>query len=116
MNSFQAGRLGETSLRAFFWLLMELLSLPPSCQVDIMSDAQKVVQDGSLLQSSVLETRTYDHKIKHIVQAKSSAPSTDLGFCPDGRHDNDFVELSRNHHIPDFRRVFVDRIAILPAR
>ncbi|KAE8154703.1 P-loop containing nucleoside triphosphate hydrolase protein [Aspergillus avenaceus] len=92
MKAFQERRLSETSLHAFSWLVVELLSLPSVCQVDITSDAQKVVDDGSLLRSSSLDIRSYGHKIKHIIEVKSSALPIDPDFCPGGRHDNDFSD------------------------
>ncbi|KAE8349886.1 P-loop containing nucleoside triphosphate hydrolase protein [Aspergillus coremiiformis] len=98
MDTFQARRLSKTGLRGFSWLLVEVLCLPASCQVDLTSDAQKVVQDGSLLQSSVREVRTYGYKVDHMLRVKSCAPSTDPESSPGGRHDNDY---------PNFRNIAI---------
>ncbi|GCB25818.1 hypothetical protein AAWM_08703 [Aspergillus awamori] len=82
-------------------MMAELLSLPSSCGVDVIADAQTMVNDGSLLRSPSIELRGLGHKLNHFLQMKCSGSTIDSSaFTAGGRHNNDF---------PDFRK-----IAILP--
>ncbi|KAL1962658.1 hypothetical protein VTN77DRAFT_9292 [Rasamsonia byssochlamydoides] len=100
LASYKARSLSQPSLHAFAWLLLELLLLPKSSQVNIDEDAQTVDADGYLLESSSHEIRSLGHKIRHTLQVRSFTVPQDPENAPGGRHDNDFE---------DFRR-----IAILP--
>lgn len=93
MHAFQTRKLSEDSTYAFAWMLFELLSLPPSSQIDLTEDANIVVSDGSLQQSSLPDIRALGHKIEHILRVRSSSAPLDPEFAPGGRHDNDFAEF-----------------------
>lgn len=96
VQAFLARQLQPPALHAFSWLLVELLSLPFSSNIDITDDARKVDNDGSLLQCSSPETRSLGYRIKHILEVKSSCSTpinSDNG--PWGRHDNDFEDFRR---------------------
>lgn len=95
VEAFKNRALDENAIYAFAWMLMELLSLPPSNQIDVIADAQNAVDDGSLLTSSSLEIRTLGHKIKTLLLIKASDTSIDLDFSPGGRHDNDLVDFRK---------------------
>lgn len=92
MALFGKRQLDECSVRAFAWMLSELLSFPPSSETGFMDDARKIVSDGSLLQSSSLEVRVLGHKIEHVIRVRSSNTPMDPDMAPGGRHDNDFAE------------------------
>jgi hypothetical protein len=101
LESFKAYKLDLKSLEVLAWMLVELLSLPTSSNIDVTADAQMVVDYGTLFESPSMEIRNFGQKIKHMLQLKSSSlDPNDSGIMPGGRHDNDFA---------DFRH-----IAILP--
>ncbi|KAL2808249.1 P-loop containing nucleoside triphosphate hydrolase protein [Aspergillus granulosus] len=91
MQAFLDGQLTEPATQSFAWLLVELLTSSSALQIDVVSDAQKVVDNGSLLQSTISEIRGYGEKIRHILQVRSSNTTaiTNLDQIPGGRHDND---------------------------
>ena len=96
-------KLEQNGILALAWLTAELLSLPRSSGVDVMADAQCIVDDKEIHMSSSSEVRNLGHKIRYLLQMKSSATTTAQpggSSAAGGRHDNDF---------PDFRQ-----IAILP--
>ncbi|KAJ5150850.1 uncharacterized protein N7482_010102 [Penicillium canariense] len=101
VEAFCTRKLDEDGTQALCWLTTELLSLPTSSAVDIRADAQAIVDDGSLFLSPLIHLRNQGHKIKYLLEMKTSAaalPSSEI--TAGGRHNNDF---------PDFRL-----IAILP--
>ncbi|PYH64019.1 P-loop containing nucleoside triphosphate hydrolase protein [Aspergillus vadensis CBS 113365] len=101
MEAFASRKLDDNAIYALTWMMTELLSLPSSCGVDVIADAQTMVNDGSLLRSPSIELRGLGHKLNHFLQMKCSGGMIDSSaFTAGGRHDNDF---------PDFRK-----IAILP--
>ncbi|KAL9125846.1 MAG: hypothetical protein Q9217_005011 [Psora testacea] len=95
LTSYKRGLLAQDSVLAFAWLLLELLSLPGSSEVDVLEDAQGVATDGFLLNSPSHEIRTLGHKIKHILLTKTSATPIDPECAPGGRHDNDFADFRK---------------------
>ncbi|KAJ5771640.1 P-loop containing nucleoside triphosphate hydrolase protein [Penicillium odoratum] len=101
LDAFFTRRLDENAIHAFCWLTAELLSLPASSMVDIMTDAQTILSDGYLLSSSSVSLRNLGHKIKHLLDMKSS--SSTLLACEDtagGRHDNDFADFRLTAILP----------------
>ncbi|PLB48657.1 putative AAA family ATPase [Aspergillus steynii IBT 23096] len=97
LQGFLSGELDQSSVLAFAWILEELLCLPSAStsHLNIVDDAQKVVDDGSLLQSPSGQIRNHGYKIKHYLQMRSSDPLAIINsnFCPGGRHDNDFADF-----------------------
>lgn len=101
MEAFACRTLNDDAIYALAWMMTELLSLPSSCGVDVIADAQTMVSDGSLFRSPSFELRGLGHKLNHFLQMKCSGNTIDpSAFTAGGRHDNDFL---------DFRK-----IAILP--
>lgn len=98
-GAFHAHKLDQDATGALFWMTAELLSVPSSHRIDVMADAQAMVDEGSVFSSPSIKLRNLGHKVKYLLQMKSSATAVDSSLCT-GRHDNDF---------PDFRS-----IAILP--
>ncbi|KAL9085436.1 MAG: hypothetical protein Q9165_007586 [Trypethelium subeluteriae] len=94
--------LNEHSLRAFAWLLFELLSSPTAeINIDAHKAGETVTTNRLLLNSPSHEIRTFGHKIQHVLLLRSSSNFNQNENYPGGRHDNDFA---------DFRK-----IAILPS-
>lgn len=93
MTAFMARALTESSIHAFAWMLVELLSLPSSVQVDISNDAHRVIDDGSLFLSPSSDIRSLGYRIQHILTVRSSNAPVDPDFAPGGRHDNDFADF-----------------------
>ena len=91
--SYKSRLLTQDSVYAFAWLLLELISLPTSSEVDILEDAESVATDGSLLESPSYEIRSLGHKIQHILLTKNSKIPIDPESAPGGRHDNDFADF-----------------------
>jgi hypothetical protein len=95
LASYKNRLLGQDSVHAFAWLLLELISLPVSGEVEVLEDARSVNADGSLLESPSHEIRTLGYKIQHVLLAKSSTAPVDPECAPGGRHDNDFADFRR---------------------
>ncbi|KAL4944390.1 hypothetical protein BDV06DRAFT_233392 [Aspergillus oleicola] len=94
IQAFQAGRLTETAMQAFAWFLTELLTHPLIPQSDVVSDAQTVVDNGSLLRAKSPDTRAYGHKLVQMLNLKkSNAVIQDSDFMPGGRHNNDHADF-----------------------
>ena len=93
--SYKTRLLTQDSVYAFAWLLLELLSLPTSSEVDVLQDAESVATDGFLLESSSYEIRSLGHKIQHTLLTKSSKMPIDSESAPGGRHDNDFADFRK---------------------
>ena len=87
--------LAQDSVHAFAWLLLELISLPPSSEVDVLQDAQGIATEGFLLESLTHEIRTLGYKIQHVLSTRASAASVDLECAPGGRHDNDCTDFRK---------------------
>jgi hypothetical protein len=101
LEAFSSRKLDQDAIHALAWLTTELLALPESSGVDIKDDAHKFVDDSMIFKSSSMELQNFGHKIKFLLQMKSSdATISQYGGTAGGRHDNDFL---------DFRQ-----IAILP--
>ncbi|KAJ5779630.1 ATPase AAA-type core [Penicillium paradoxum] len=94
LEAFRTRKLDDDAIRALCWLLTELLSLPASSGVDVRTDAQAVLDDGSLLSSASMDTRNLGHKIKYLLEMKSSAATLQASeTTAGGRHDNDFADF-----------------------
>lgn len=94
LEAFRTRKLNDDAIRALCWLMIELLSLPPSSAVDVRADAQAILDDGSLLSSSLVDVRNFGHKIRYLVDMKSSATTLQkLEITAGGRHDNDFADF-----------------------
>ena len=91
--SYKRSLLTQDSVYAFAWLLLELISLPTSSEVNIRQDAESVASDGSLLESPSYEIRSLGHKIQHTLRTRSSKIPIDPESAPGGRHDNDFADF-----------------------
>ncbi|EED23738.1 conserved hypothetical protein [Talaromyces stipitatus ATCC 10500] len=100
VEAFRKRRLDYDATHALCWLTTELLSLPTSSAVDITADAQTIINDESIFTSPSISLRSLGHKIKYLIDMKSSASAISSEDTAGGRHDNDFL---------DFRQ-----IAILP--
>ncbi|KAJ5114222.1 hypothetical protein N7456_002756 [Penicillium angulare] len=101
LEAFSTRKLDQDAVQALCWLTTELLSLPVSCAVDITTDTQILLSDGYILNSASVPLRNLGHKMKYLLDMKSSASTLLMSEeTAGGRHDNDFA---------DFRQ-----IAILP--
>lgn len=96
MKAFEIRELSESSIYAFAWMLLELLSLPPSTsQIDVTEDARKIVSDESILHSHSTDIRRLGRRIEHILRVRSPSASIDPDFGPGGRHDDDFADFRK---------------------
>ena len=93
--SYKSRLLTQDSVYAFAWLLLELISLPTSSEVDILKDAESVATDGFLVESPSYEIRSLGHKIQHTLLTKFSKIPVDPESAPGGRHDNDFADFRK---------------------
>ena len=91
--SAKGRKLGEEALQAFAWLLSELVQIPGFNNSEILEDAQHPTTSKSLLESKSHATRTYGHKLRHILLTRSVALPSHCGITPGGRHDNDFEDF-----------------------
>ena len=80
---------------AFAWLVLELLLLRSEDVPDVRAIAERVTDNGSLINSEVLDVRNLGHKIKHVL---GTTNDTDDG--PGGRHDNDHADFRQIKILP----------------
>lgn len=90
---FLAHQIPEDCMRAFAWLVHELISLPLTVDLDLVEDFQAIVNDGGLIRSSAHEAREFGYKAKHLLELKCSSNPTLKSYTPGGRHDNDFADF-----------------------
>ncbi|KAE8414807.1 P-loop containing nucleoside triphosphate hydrolase protein [Aspergillus pseudocaelatus] len=95
VTCFKRKELSESGIHALAWMVVELLSFPPSSSIDIRDDAQEITDDGSLLLSSSAQIRSLGYKIQHILMIKSTNAPSNPDFAPGGRHDNDFSDFRK---------------------
>ncbi|CAI7659971.1 unnamed protein product [Penicillium viridicatum] len=94
LEAFRTRKLAEHAIQALCWLMTELLSLPPSCGVDIGVDAQIVLDDGSLFSSPSVDIQNAGHQIRYRLEMKSPAATLQHSeTTAGGRHDNDFADF-----------------------
>ncbi|KAK7753526.1 hypothetical protein SLS62_004601 [Diatrype stigma] len=93
VDAFVDKQLEEQHWTPFAWLTYELLTSSQELELDILSDAQIIIQTGRLLQSTTHSTRELAYKIDKVLQLKTASLPTDASFSPGGRHDNDFVDF-----------------------
>lgn len=91
----KAGDFEGDDLKTFAWLCLELLSLPPSSDLDLAADVDAITQNN-LINSESSEARRLAYKIKHLLQLRKS-PTSRAGesYVPGGRHDNDFEDFRK---------------------
>lgn len=101
VEAFCTRKLDDNATQALCWLTTELLSLPASSAVDIRADAQAIVDTGLLSSSPLVHLRNQEHKIKYLLDMKSSATAlVDSGITAGGRHDNDFLDFRLTAILP----------------
>jgi hypothetical protein len=97
--AFFSQQLDPHSVHALAWLISEVLALPTCSKADVMADAQRIVNDESISSSTSTDLRNLGHKIRYLLEMKTSASTMAVtGYSPGGRHDNDF---------PDFRKISI---------
>lgn len=67
MEAFFGGRLTESAIQSFAWLLIEILAPWSVSQLDVLNDARRVDNSGFLLQAASPETRHHGQKLHQIV-------------------------------------------------
>jgi hypothetical protein len=101
LDAFFTRQLSDDAIHSFCWLTTELLSLPASSAIDIHADAQRILSSGYLLESSSVSLRNLGHKIKYILDMKSSAYTLSASEgTAGGRHDNDFADFRLTAILP----------------
>ncbi|KAK3343440.1 P-loop containing nucleoside triphosphate hydrolase protein [Lasiosphaeria hispida] len=98
LQLFSARQIPDDNVFPFAWLALELVSLPPSLDVDVVHDVQAISEGRSLLMSSNHQVREVGYKIKKVLQLRSSPQQGAKANGPGGRHDNDF---------PDYRQISI---------
>ncbi|KAJ5272282.1 hypothetical protein N7478_007407 [Penicillium angulare] len=94
LDAFSTRKLDQDAIQTLCWLTTELLSLPVSYAVDITTDTQSLLSDGYLLESSSVPLRNLGHKMKYLLDMKSSASTLLVSEDTAGsRHDNDFADF-----------------------
>ncbi len=94
MEAFLGGQLTEPAIQAFVWLLIENLARSSVSQIDFLSDAKRVDDNGSLLRAALPETHRYGQKLHQILQLRTSNTVVqDVNYIPGGRHDNDHADF-----------------------
>ncbi|KAF1998618.1 P-loop containing nucleoside triphosphate hydrolase protein [Amniculicola lignicola CBS 123094] len=88
--------LGEEGTYAFAWLLLEMLYCHTEEMPDVREVAERITEDGSLINGSSLQIRAYGQKIKHILSSTSADAVDGAG----GRHDNDHADFRNIKILP----------------
>lgn len=103
LQLFRQQKLSEDQLTPFAWLALELLSLPPKMEIDVLDDVRGLLD--SVLGAQKHETRELGYEIRQALQVRSpSEPAAADG--PGGRHDNDHEDF-RNIRIYPTRDEFL---------
>ncbi|KAK6496366.1 hypothetical protein TWF481_002391 [Arthrobotrys musiformis] len=98
VEAHQAQSLNDRATHAFAWLLLEILSCrSPEGLPDVRDVADRVTENESLINGSLLEIRGLGQKIKHLLSSTSSNGAEE---GPGGRHDNDFVDYRKVKLLP----------------
>ncbi|KAK0634459.1 P-loop containing nucleoside triphosphate hydrolase protein [Bombardia bombarda] len=92
VNLFDNQQIPDTHIRPFAWLSLELISLPPSCDVNVLENVQEIADRKAFLKAQDHGTREIGYNIKKVLQIRSSPNSIQVGG-PGGRHDNDHVNF-----------------------
>lgn len=101
VDAFLTRKLDDDATLALCWLTTELLSLPASLGVDIRADAQAIVDHDYLFSSPLVRLRNSGHKIKYLLEMKSSATALiSSESTAGGRHDNDFADFRLTAILP----------------
>ncbi|KAG0645114.1 NFX1-type zinc finger-containing 1 [Hyphodiscus hymeniophilus] len=101
IRSHKNGSLNENATNGFAWLLLELLSMAPNENIEVMEIAKSVTNSRSLLESSSHKTRVLGYKIQHFLRVKTSCATANPDSAgPGGRHDNDFVDYRETAIFP----------------
>lgn len=103
-QAFRDDELTPDGQKAFGWLLLQLLSLPPGPSASYREDPNLGRHIARLLSSNDIELRTLGHKVKHATDSEA-APKRDTsafaaGSTPGGRHDNDFADFREIAIVP----------------
>lgn len=94
LDTFYSGKLEEANIPALAWLMIQLLSLPKSCGVDVTVDARNVMEDKRITLSSNAVLRNLGHKIEFLLEMSNLENSQPEGtHTAGGRHDNDFRDF-----------------------
>lgn len=99
-EAYKRRTLSENGIRAFAWLLLELLTSSNHGLPDIRSLAETITNENSLLSSPVLVIRTFGVKIKHALLITSANTKHTGSYRPGGRHDNDFEDYRKISVLP----------------
>lgn len=92
---FLGHKLPEDCLPPFAWLVSEIISMPPTVELDMLNDIKAIVDDGSLANASAHEVRELGYRIKRALEAKTTPRSSPAAYAPGGRHDNDFEDFRK---------------------
>ncbi|KAI3396201.1 hypothetical protein diail_339 [Diaporthe ilicicola] len=88
--------LDDEAFHILAWFCSELLSLPETTEVDVLSDVTIIAQSGKFVEASSPETRKIGYKIQRRLQLRTCPNSkSDDGHTPGGRHDNDFEDFKK---------------------
>ena len=98
-QAFVEGQLQDDGLRAFGWLLLQLVSLPATEAQTYCELAREKDISLKLIDSPDRQVRALGHKLKHIVEIVTS-PHGGGGYGPGGRHDNDHVDFRKISVMP----------------
>lgn len=96
LNAHDGHVLSSDGIRAFAWLLLELLYSRSEDIPDVREIAERATEDETFINSDSLDVRNLGHKIKHVLDSTAD-DSTD---GPGGRHDNDFAQIYKVKLLP----------------
>ncbi|KAJ2919476.1 hypothetical protein MD484_g928, partial [Candolleomyces efflorescens] len=95
-QAFENYKLTLEGQKAFGWLLLQLVSLPPDSSAPYRGDPSFDRHLSRLLNSDDIELRRLGSGVKNATEALSNDPTTlaagAAGSTPGGRHDNDFAD------------------------
>jgi hypothetical protein len=92
---FLGHKIAEECLPSFAWLVCEIVSMPPTAELDLLGDIEAIIDDGALMSASAHEVRELGYRIKHALEAKCKPGSSTAPYAPGGRHDNDFEDFRK---------------------
>lgn len=95
LKLFNNKQMEDEHLMPLAWLTYELLTISHELELDVLSDAQRIIKTGRLGKSATHATRELAYKIEKVIHLKTASLPTDASYSPGGRHDNDFAEFRK---------------------
>jgi hypothetical protein len=100
VDAFRAGHLQENAQLCFAWLLLQLIMMPTETAACYRKVAEDKATLGLLLNLSHPDGKAMGQRIQKVLSTSTAVAHPESGYCPGGRHDNDFVDFREISILP----------------